>query len=359
MARVVLISIDGFAAFYWSDPRLKIQTLRALAERGVVARRMEAVFPTTTWPTHASMVTGVSPRAHGIVGNTILNRATGEREDLTGDPIYDAPDLFRVPTLYDLAHAAGLKTAAIDWPATRGALSLDFNLPFFKDQGVFEAHTPRTTWSELKTLGYPVERQGEWAQQPKRFMKDAMVADLAAHVFHRHAPGLMLLHFLSTDSFQHLWGPRSPEAFWAIEYVDGLIEKLLAALPADELDSRTALFVVSDHGFLPVEQEVWVNVKLKQLGLLQVDREGRVSQTGARFVSTHHRPGPLPGQSRPAPDPSRERRLLPRCGARDPAWPGAPPDLEPRRGSDARPLPRPQAGRCRGPAPHRDFPVDF
>ena len=285
MARVILISIDGFAGFYWSDQRVRIPTLRSLAERGVVAQKMEAVFPTTTWPTHASMVTGVSPRAHGIVGNTILNRATGERDDLTGDPIYDAPDLFRVPTLYDLAHAAGLKTAAIDWPATRGAPSLDFNLPFFKDQKIFEAHTPRATWSELKTLGYPVERQGEWAQQPKRFMKDAMVADLAAHVFHRHAPDLMLLHFLSTDSFQHLWGPRSPEAFWAIEYVDGLIEKLLAALPADELDSRTALFVVSDHGFLPVEREVWINVKLRQLGLLQVDREGRVSHAEARFVS--------------------------------------------------------------------------
>lgn len=277
MAKVILISIDGFAAFYWADPRVRTPTLRALAERGVVAQKMAAVFPTTTWPTHASMVTGVSPRAHGIVGNTILNRVTGQPEELTGDPIYEASNLFRVPTLYDLAHAAGLRTAAIDWPATRGAPSLDFNLPFFKDQKVFEAHTPRATWSELKTLGYPVERQGEWAQQSKRFMKDAMVADLAAHVFRRHAPNLMLVHFLCVDSFQHLYGPRSPEALWAIEYVDGLIRQLLVALPSDELDSRTALFVVSDHGFLPVEQEVRVNVRLRQLGLLEE----------ARFVSNH------------------------------------------------------------------------
>jgi predicted AlkP superfamily pyrophosphatase or phosphodiesterase len=185
--RVILISIDGFAAFYWTDPRVKVPTLRALAERGVVARWMEAVFPTTTWPTHVSMVTGVRPRAHGVVANSILNRATGEREDLTGDPIYDASELLRAPTIYDLARAAGLKCAAIDWPATRGVTSLDFNLPFFKDQKIFEAHTPRAVWAELQSLGYPVERQGEWAQQPKRFLKDAMVADLAAHVFRRHA----------------------------------------------------------------------------------------------------------------------------------------------------------------------------
>lgn len=251
MPRVILISIDGFAAFYWSDPRVKIPTLRALAERGAVARGMEAVFPSTTWPTHVSLVTGVRPRAHGVVANSILNRATGQREDLTGDPIYDAPDLLRAPTIYDRAYAAGLRCAAIDWPATRGAASLDFNLPFFKDQKIFEAHTPRATWSELKTLGYPVERQGEWAQQPKRF--------------------------LSTDSFQHLYGPGSPEALWVIEYVDGLIGQFLATLPSDELDARTALFVVSDHGFFPVEQEVRINVRLRQLGLLDQ----------ARFVTNH------------------------------------------------------------------------
>ena len=82
---------------------------------------METVFPSTTWPTHVSMVTGVSPRAHGVVANHILNRGTRAAEDLTGDPIYDAPALLRAPTVYDLAHAAGLRTAAVDWPATRNA----------------------------------------------------------------------------------------------------------------------------------------------------------------------------------------------------------------------------------------------
>src|SRR5215813_1656107 len=119
--RVIIISIDGFAAFYWRDPHARMPTLRRLAERGVVAAGMEAVFPTTTWPTHVSLVTGVSPRAHGVVANHVLNRKTRTPEDLTGDPIYDAAELLRVPTVYDRAHAMGLRTAAIDWPATRNA----------------------------------------------------------------------------------------------------------------------------------------------------------------------------------------------------------------------------------------------
>lgn len=275
--RVILVSIDGLAAFYREDAMVRMPTLRALAERGVVAGRMETVFPSTTWPTHVSLVTGVRPARHGVVGNSILNRRTATREDLTGDPVYDAPDLLRVPTVYDRAHAAGLRTAAIDWPCTRNARSLGFNLPFFKDQRVFETQTAPAVWKELGALGYPLDRQGAWAELPKRFLKDAMVADVAAHVLHRHTPDLLLVHFLCVDSLQHLHGPRSPEARWAIEYVDALLGRLLASLPGGGLGDRTALFVVSDHGFFPVEREVRINVWLHREGLAEE----------ARFVMNH------------------------------------------------------------------------
>src|SRR5262245_22936560 len=283
--RVIIISIDGFAAFYWRDPQVRMPTLRRLAGRGVVAAGMEAVFPTTTWPTHVSLVTGVSPRVHGVVANHILNRRTRITEDLTGDPIYDAPALLRAKTVYDLAHESGLRTAAIDWPATRNATTLAFNLPFFKDQRVFETQTARVVWEELSALGYPMHRQGEWAQLPKRFYKDEMVGSVAAHVARRHEPELLLVHFLCVDSFQHLYGPRSPEAYWAIEYVDGLIGRLLASLPAATADGTT-VFVVSDHGFLPSAREIRPNVRLRRSGALRIEPEGRMTGE-ARFVTNN------------------------------------------------------------------------
>jgi predicted AlkP superfamily pyrophosphatase or phosphodiesterase len=283
--RLVLVSIDGLAHFYWNDPAARMPNLRRLAERGVVADGMATVFISTTWPSHVSLVTGVGPRAHGVVANHILNRATRRAEDFTGDPVYDAADLVRAPTIYDRAHAAGLRTAAIDWPATRRAASLDFNLPFFKNQQVFEAHTAPAVWRELGELGYPIERQGEWAELPRRFLKDAMVADLAIDVLHRHAPDVLLVHFLCADSHQHLYGPRSPEAYWAIAYIDGLIGRLLGAL-GDGLD-RTSVVVVSDHGFLPVTREIRPNVRLRRRGLLRLDETGAVTAGEARFVMNH------------------------------------------------------------------------
>jgi predicted AlkP superfamily pyrophosphatase or phosphodiesterase len=282
---VLLISIDGFADFYWRDERVKAPTLRRLAERGAVADGVTAVFPSTTWPTHVSLVTGVRPARHGVVANHILNRATRRAEDLTGDPIYDAAAILTAPTVYDRAAAAGLKVAAVDWPATRHSPSLAFNLPFFKDQRVFETETARAVWDELKTAGFPLERQGEWALLPKRFMKDTMVADVAAHAVYRHAPDMLMVHFLCADSHQHLFGPRTPEVYWAIEYIDGCIGRLLATLPG-AVRERAAVFVVSDHGFLPVERDIRPNVRLRRLGAVRGD--GHAGFSGeACFVMNH------------------------------------------------------------------------
>src|SRR5918994_5939095 len=88
-----------------------------------------------------------------------------------------------------------------------------------------------------------------------------MVRRVAADVMQRHAPDLLLMHFLCVDSLQHLHGPRSPEAYWALEYVDGLIGRFLVTLSAD-----TTVFVVSDHGFLPSAREIRPNVRLRKLG---------------------------------------------------------------------------------------------
>jgi hypothetical protein len=64
-----VISIDGFAWLNWPDPAARLPVLRGLAERGVLAAGMETVFPSTTWPTHASLVTGVSPSAHRLAAD--------------------------------------------------------------------------------------------------------------------------------------------------------------------------------------------------------------------------------------------------------------------------------------------------
>src|SRR5437879_12558458 len=113
---VVLISIDAFPAYALQDPKLSIPNLRRLARDGASAERMITVNPTVTWPNHTSMVTGVPQSVHSVLYNGLFIRETGKI-----DPMRDKSELVRVPTVYDLAHAAGLTTAEVDWVAVLNA----------------------------------------------------------------------------------------------------------------------------------------------------------------------------------------------------------------------------------------------
>jgi len=67
---VVIITLDGFPAYLFHDPRAPIPTLRKLAAEGVSAEGMRVSNPSITWPNHTTLVTGVTPiwPRRGVIG---------------------------------------------------------------------------------------------------------------------------------------------------------------------------------------------------------------------------------------------------------------------------------------------------
>jgi arylsulfatase A-like enzyme len=66
---VVLVAIDGLRPEYVleADRRgLKIPTLRRFVREGAHAAGVVGVVPTLTYPSHATLLTGVAPARHGI-----------------------------------------------------------------------------------------------------------------------------------------------------------------------------------------------------------------------------------------------------------------------------------------------------
>src|SRR5512145_2884187 len=115
---VVIISLDGFPASAFEDPRLPLPNLRRLAARGAVAKGMRPVNPSVTWPNHTTMVTGVHPAKHGVIFNGVLVREPGMPARTEWR---DKKEMVRVPTLYDVAYQRGLTTAQVDWVAIQNA----------------------------------------------------------------------------------------------------------------------------------------------------------------------------------------------------------------------------------------------
>jgi predicted AlkP superfamily pyrophosphatase or phosphodiesterase len=268
---VVLISVDGLAGFYLDDPRADMPTLRRLAREGARADGMVCSFPTVTWPNHTTLVTGVVPAKHGVIGNSFYDRAKQETVPFIPDPLFDKDEIVKAPTIYDVAHAAGLKTAAIVWPATRNAKTLDFTVPDMAGNEAWTQFGTRPWLDELRAEGIPVDHHGTWVgEKTGGVQRDWLYTRMAAQVLKRHAPNLLLIHLVETDHVQHRVGPQTDDAYWAVSYADDRVRDLVEAVEASPMRGKTTIFVCSDHGFMPVAKDIRPNVRLKQLGLVEM-----------------------------------------------------------------------------------------
>lgn len=276
---LVMLSIDGLRADFVDDPTLALPALRGLAARGVQARRMTPVFPTVTWPCHTSIVTGVSPARHGVLGNLVFDRATGQPVEHYGDRT-GAPVL--APTLWDRLHARGERIASVCWPKTRGVGAIADNIPEFYEQELFETYASRPLWTELAGKGLPVHRYGPWSKHhPLGPMQDWLTLEAARHVLAVRPPRLLLLHFLTLDSFQHDHGVGSPEARWALLQMDALLGRLLDTLTEQGRIESTTLMVFGDHGFVNVSTRHHLNQVLREERLLEVSGDGLITKRRA------------------------------------------------------------------------------
>jgi predicted AlkP superfamily pyrophosphatase or phosphodiesterase len=296
---VVLVSLDGCAQFSLDDPKSDLPTLRRMAREGAVADGgLTCSFPTVTWPNHTTLVTGVSPGRHGVLGNSVLDREKGEVVSLLLDPVFDKDQIVKVPTIYDAAHAAGLKTAGVVWPATRRAKGLDRVLPDMSGDH-FEAFSTPAWLDELRAQGLPIDRYGPWVKAkeggPRR---DWMFTRAAIDAITRQRANLVLLHLIELDHAQHDGGPGSGDARWALSTMDDRLRDLRDAIEQAGLGDRTTVLVTSDHGFFATDHAIQPNVRLRELGLIRLEgktvaarQAWSLSQGGAAGVYILDRPG--------------------------------------------------------------------
>ncbi len=266
---LLVISVDGLDYRYLRDADklgLKIPTLRKLMRVGETTQGVIGAVPTVTWPSHTTLITGLPPREHGILGNRRSKSDTGD--------YYWMADMLKAKTLWHATRKAGLKSAAITWPVTVNA-DIDFNLPeYFRERqggsmdyiSVFEKATPG--------LVEKIERFDPSFRQT--WIDDRTRKVAAVYLLKNEKPNLLLLHFVEHDAVAHEHGPFSKEANAEIEATDAYIAEILQAAPAD-----ATVCITSDHGFERVDRDINVEVLAKQL-----DAAGKLLPLGGLLATT-------------------------------------------------------------------------
>lgn len=268
--RVIVISLDGLDWRYVASaqPNLRIPTLRRLMSEGVSSGVMP-VYPSVTYPSHTSIVTGAYPARHGIYGNDIFDPAI-----LQGREWYWFARAIKAETLWDTAARAQLSTAMVSWPVATGAG--DYNVPEILKVGGKFPETLALIKANARPQGIVEEIERADPELYARVTKDEsddMRTRFAEYIIEQKRPRVMFIHLFDLDHFEHTAGPFTPEAGAILEKVDAYVARILAAAERAGTLAETAVFIVSDHGFLPISKQINPGVLLAQAGLLKVLEE--------------------------------------------------------------------------------------
>src|ERR1700744_5632921 len=250
---VLLISIDGLRPDYVThadEHQLKIPTLRRLLIEGTYADGVIGVSPTSTYPSHTTLVAGVWPAEHGILNNTRF-----DPEHKFGGAWYWYADQVKVPTLWSAAKSAGLHTASVSWPVTVDASAIDFLIPEYWRTSAAESSNPDDRFM-MNAVSRPVgevQRISERVNTPYMMGNDTSPEGdetrtlYSLDILKQHKPEFMTIHLSSLDEEEHLHGPFSAEANADLEKIDGMVARLMCQEKTTNPDS--VIVIVSDHGF--------------------------------------------------------------------------------------------------------------
>jgi predicted AlkP superfamily pyrophosphatase or phosphodiesterase len=279
-SRLVVLSADGMRPDFYRQPQkygLKVPNLRELVKNGASAEAVESVYPSTTYPAHVTLVTGVHPRQHGIYSHLASLDPTEKARPWTW-----FARAINVPTLWDAVCASGRKTAAVAWPVSAGA-RITYNIPEIWDPAAPDPHqdfktparhsTPRLFDEVLNRIKSSAAREPRTRRQPEvhEMSPDHLRAEAALHIWKRYHPDVLLVHFALYDQLAHGYGPFAPKAVQAIEQMDTEIGRIRDAVDGDR---PTTLVVLSDHGFVSVDKEASPLVALADEGLFGRNAHG-------------------------------------------------------------------------------------
>jgi predicted AlkP superfamily pyrophosphatase or phosphodiesterase len=272
-ASVLMISVDGMKPEYvlQADAHgLKVPFLRSMLRDGAYADGVTGVWPTVTYPSHTTLLTGVTPAEHGILNNVQFD----PRRTFDGEWYWYAAQI-KARTLWQAAHEAGLSTASIGWPVSVGAAAVDTLIPEYWRSARSAADVNPADAELVAALSRPDTLLAGLQTRLGPYMAgndpgpagDVIKTRYALEILHARKPAFMTIHLSALDEEEHGHGPFSAEANAELEVLDADLQQLFAAARAN--DPNAVALVVSDHGFTRITRRLNLLPEFVRAGLIE------------------------------------------------------------------------------------------
>ena len=217
---VILISMDGFRWDYLD--LVDTPNLNRLAERGVRAEGLIPVYPSKTFPSHYSIVTGLYPGHHGIISNNLYDSEMDAEFHLHDRLAVQDPRWWGGEPIWVTAERQGMVSGTLFWPGSEAEIG-GFRPTYWRP------------YNESLPFESRVAKVLEWLDLPKK-----------------KRPRIITLYFEYPNDVSHVYGPEAPETFASIREVDARIGDLVRGIGRRRLARSVNLIIVSDHGMAEV-----------------------------------------------------------------------------------------------------------
>lgn len=220
----VIISLDGNR---WDYPEYyEMPFFDSLATVGVSAR-MEPSFPSSTFPNHYTMATGLVPDHNGLVNNTFWNPETQHSYAIRDPESRYDPRYYLGEPIWVTAQKQGVKCASIYWVGS--------DIPIEDTYPTYYRHwdeDPHWTFSER-------------CDEVVRLMS----------LPEKERPRLVMAYFDEPDHQGHVHGPIAPETKAMCEEMDSLMHCLYLRLMALPFADKINFIVAGDHGMAEISPD--------------------------------------------------------------------------------------------------------
>ena len=224
----IVVSLD---AFRWDYPTIyNTPWLDSIAANGVAATMVPS-YPSSTFPNHFTLATGLVPDHHGIVNSQFWAPEKGELFSMGDSATRYNPYYFGGEPIWVTAKKQGVKSASIYWVGSDVAI-----------QGLYPDYYLR--WDNEPRLTYP--------QRVEEALRIAKLPE-------SERPSLLMVYFDEPDWTTHHYGPIAEESKAVIEELDSLMGILYRGLK--ELDYGVNLIVTSDHGMTEISDEKFISIE--------------------------------------------------------------------------------------------------
>lgn len=265
-SKLIILSLDSIG----SQDAMKLQDspgFQTMLTLGSGSFHVKSIYPSLTYPAHASLVTGKVPRNHGIINNTKLEPGVEQpawywyAKDISGE------------TLWDIAKSQKKTVASLLWPITGGA-KIKWNLP-----EIFPVRSYQSQISQVLAAGSPsyVLELNQHFKHLRNGIKQPQLDDFthasALYTYEKYQPDVTLVHYVAFDALRHEFGLDSKEGQKALTSYGQRVTDWVSLLKKRGELENTTLVVLGDHSHKSVNRVIKPNVLLRKLKLFSVIRE--------------------------------------------------------------------------------------